>query len=404
MKLIVGIDFGTSTTVVRYRVDGSDVIYPIKDGERNIIPSVIFKQIDGLCFFGGEAMNRWLSGLEGDLISNFKMGLIDKDEEVRREKAGYIREFLKYVHGLFEQQTQHLNATEWDVYISYPAKWDFASVNFMKESIKYAGFSGNIYGVQEINAIARYYIRCHLNEFIEKGLEPHQSMNVFILNMGTETTDIAIMNMEFNEQGRTLIKPELFYPCVDNPNSCGSSEIDRLLSEYVTYYIKKITGRDIEDVFTIHDAKIWKEQYLLHNLQVNRVAPLPQILSHIMRFIGKGDIAKKEFSMNREDFEMITMDYWKHLYNIVSLAINEYRMRFHKGAEDIDLLFLCGDGIPWYAVKNLFNGVGVAGFIGKDNKFQKLKNDSWRICSDRGLSYELVAKSLCMELTYSIEP
>ena len=395
MKLIVGIDFGTSTTVVRYREDGSDVIHSIKDGVSDIIPSVIFKQRDGQCLYGREAIFKWESGHGGEFISNFKMGLIDKNEEVRREKAGYIRDFLKYIHGLFEQQTQHLNATEWDVYISYPAKWDFASVKFMEESIRYAGFSGNIYGVQETNAIARYYIRCHLNEFIEKGLEPHQSMNVFILNMGAETTDISIMNMEFNGQGRTLIKPKLFYPCVDNPNSCGSSEIDVALSEYFTYYIKKITGEDIEDIFTIHSARIWKEQDLLPILRQNEVAKCPVHLRPVMKFLKNGDMAIKEFSMNREDFETITKDYWEHLYNLVSLAIKEYRMRFHKGAEDIDLLFLCGDDIPGYAVKNLFNGVGVAGFIGKDNSFHKLKNDSWRICLDE-LSYEVVAKSLCM--------
>ena len=43
MKLIVGIDFGTSTTVVRYKEEGTDVIKPIKDadGVSDIIPSAI---------------------------------------------------------------------------------------------------------------------------------------------------------------------------------------------------------------------------------------------------------------------------------------------------------------------------------------------------------------------------
>jgi molecular chaperone DnaK (HSP70) len=48
MKLIVGIDFGTSTTVVRYKEEGTDVIKPIKDadGVSDIIPSAIFR-VDG---------------------------------------------------------------------------------------------------------------------------------------------------------------------------------------------------------------------------------------------------------------------------------------------------------------------------------------------------------------------
>ena len=47
MKLIVGIDFGTSTTVVRYKEEGTDVIKPIKDadGVSDIIPSAILSAL-----------------------------------------------------------------------------------------------------------------------------------------------------------------------------------------------------------------------------------------------------------------------------------------------------------------------------------------------------------------------
>ena len=48
MKLIVGIDFGTSTTVVRYKKEGTDIVLPVKDlnGMSDVIPSAIFRKAD----------------------------------------------------------------------------------------------------------------------------------------------------------------------------------------------------------------------------------------------------------------------------------------------------------------------------------------------------------------------
>ena len=416
--MIVGIDFGTSTTVVRYREDDSDVIQTIKDssGVSDIIPSVIFKQRDGSCLYGLEAISRWQSGVEGDLISNFKMGLIDKNEEVRKEKTIYIEEFLKYVHRLFEQQTIGSKAKEWDVYISYPAKWDFASARFMEEAARKAGFSGNIRGRKEPEAAVANHLHESLNKIKESGmLRLNRSINVLMLDMGAGTSDIVIFSLRINEEGKPIIEKQLPYPTVENPYLCGGGEIDVLLSEYIKDYLKKKKVKydyDEDDIFTTYDAKTWKEQNLSPFLKENRVAPCPNNLKNAIKYLENGKKAGKEFTMVRKDFEEITKKHWENLYALISSAINKYKSRFNIGAEDIDMLLLTGAHSLWYTVNNLFNGEGVAGYIGKRDykignttikalNFKKLKEESWRMFPDV-LPHESVAKGLCM-LDYIIE-
>ena len=418
MKLIVGIDFGTSTTVVRYRVDGSDVIQTIKDknGVSDIIPSVIFKQFDGRCLYGWEAIKRWHNDTEGDPIINFKMGLIDKNEKVRKEKAAYIEEFLKYVYGLFEQQTQRLNATEWDVYISYPAKWDSPSIQFMEEAVRKAGFSGNIQGKKEPEAAVVNHLHEYSNKIKGSGmLILNESINVLMLDMGAGTSDIVIFSLRINEQGKTIIEKQLPYPTVENPYLCGGSEIDVLLSEYVKDYLKRMNVKsyydededeDEDNLFKIYDVKMWKEDNLSSTLKENGVAYFPNNLKSSLHHMKNGKKADKEFTMRRYDFEEITKKHWENLYALISSAINEYKSKFDIGAEDIDMLLLTGAHSLWYTVNNLFNGEGVAGYIGKrDYKigdttikaldFEKLKKESWRMFPDV-LPNESVAKGLCV--------
>ena len=86
MKLIVGIDFGTSTTVVRYRMEDSNIIQSIKESNGNdIIPSVIYKNPEtGIKLYGSEAFKCNPNTEEGEIISNFKMNLLNPS---KREQA-----------------------------------------------------------------------------------------------------------------------------------------------------------------------------------------------------------------------------------------------------------------------------------------------------------------------------
>ena len=198
-KLIVGIDFGTSTTVVRYKNTGTNDILPVRDknGQNTYIPSAIFRiQGQQQSLYGHEALNAKDSGMEGELITNFKMGLLDR-EDVKEQKKQYIQEFLRFVYQCFENETQGMAYDSLDVYVSYPAKWSSDFVDFMKDAVKKAGFIGNIYGINEPKAATYNMLHRHLSHLQKsKMLTQGKPMHVFMLDMGAGTTDIVIIRLQ----------------------------------------------------------------------------------------------------------------------------------------------------------------------------------------------------------------
>ena len=94
MKLIVGIDFGTSTTVVRYREEGSNEIKSLKadNGKSDIIPTIIFRPKNGgNTVYGTQAEQMSANHVKGDTIVNFKMDLLNPDHDKREEAAFHAR-------------------------------------------------------------------------------------------------------------------------------------------------------------------------------------------------------------------------------------------------------------------------------------------------------------------------
>lgn len=414
-KLIVGIDFGTSTTVVRYKREGTDNIVPIKDkdGVSDIIPSAIFIRNDGQKLYGNEAKKAYAGGMDGEYVTNFKMGLLSVNEPECNTAVQHIKDFLGFVYQCFRQQVHGLHYDSLDVYVSYPAKWSDSFINFMKKSTADAGFGTdtsvvNIVGINEPKAATYNFLGRNLKDLkASRLLTPGKPMHVFMLDMGAGTTDIVIFKLTIDSQGKIDISNLLSYPSVDNPNLCGGREIDKILTDYVLKYVSNETGiKDLdEDLFSVNDAKIWKEQTISTLLEKHEVINLPMALKAVLKFMPNGVKAYSEFALTRQSFEAITSAHWKELYTLITSAINLYNTTYGIGAEDIDLLFRSGGHAQWYTVPNLFDGEGVNGYIGVDHRegsgvvkaldFKKLREEPWRMFLDVN-PHETVAEGLCM--------
>ena len=406
--LKVGIDFGTSTTVVRVLVDGSDTIDFVKDDKGNsVIPTIIFQRNNGKKLYGERAEKAISNGSEGLPIRNFKMDLLDPDE-IKRDKAKeHIYDFLSYIYELYSNcEYSFPEHDETQVLISCPAKWPESLRTYMKETVKQVGFGDNVNDISEPIAASIFSIKKHRKELLQKKIiATDKVLNVLMADLGAGTSDVTIFQLTIDEDGHVKCDKTLSYPNISNPNTCGGREIDDLLAKDV---LEKCGLSLDPQLFPAFAAKKWKEDLVSDSLKDEDVLSAPNYI------IGKdgGNISVKEqikaYKINRNSFETLTSSHWEALYSIIRGAVMKYKEKCNIGAEDIDLILLTGGHSLWYCVEDLFLGIGVNGFIGKDYKndkgeiipalnFKKIKeNPKLRIIREAN-PQETVANGLCLQ-------
>ena len=400
MKLIVGIDFGTSTTVVRYREEGTDVIQSltIDNGKSGIIPTVIFRPKDGCTEYGMQAIQRYNNGIEGELCINFKMDLLNPEK--RAEAENNIIDFLTFIHSLFEEQTKTLHPDTMDVYISYPAKWSDDMVTFMKTAVETAGFKGygvKVKGMREPQAASLNMLHEYKQQLQQANVLVYgKPLRVFMLDMGAGTSDISIFKLDVDHDGGIKISELLSYPSISEPVLCGGREIDASMQRYFVDMCKDKGFELMPDCVEPVGIKSWKENTLSKELKLgDSVSSLPSNVALFLKMMKRNDIING-FSINRNDFERVTGTHWKRLCKLIQSALAQYRFA---GPEDIDLVFLTGGHSNWYVVPNLFTGKGLSDGTGLPGEldFKKIKAEpELRMTSlNNDRPHECVARGLC---------
>lgn len=402
----VSIDFGTSTTVIKYRKDKDGMAQSITDVSRPVLPSIIFKDAaTGTTLYGWDALNFITHGIEGERIVEFKMGLKEPQGSKERELAeSRIEEFFReYLFKLIVQQIPGVPLNRMELYLSYPAKWTGGMAGSMIAIAKRAGFTGTLHTMTEPVAAAYNMLHDHLGNLKNTGLKPNVPLYIFLLDMGAGTSDITIFKLWIDGKGELQTEPLFTYPDVHAPSYCGGREVDRAIVRYFIDHCSKY-GVNVDEIdFNLQDVKNWKESMLSGMLARGGQVRIYQDLQTLLN--GKNDLKAQEamhdFYIDRAVFESITRKHWEELYGLIKGAMSEYEKQRGIGAEGIDLLCLTGGHSRWYTVKNLFNGEGV-GSIGKTGEedsleFTKLQGkNAWGI--DRlpdGNPQESVAKGMC---------
>ena len=412
---IIGIDFGTSTTVVRvHNVGAGNRIVPLAINGQRTIPTIAFQtQESSEMYYGYDAQAKYDSNTEGTLYKNFKMDLISDDEEKRGQAEGLIQGFLRYV---YDQYQSLLNAGTFDpadevkVYVSHPAKWNSYARTLMKQSVVDAGFckEEDIALKDEPTAAILAVIHEKSTELKQAGmLHERRKYKAMMVDMGAGTTDIVLCTYRV-ESGRLEIDDIFTFPSINTPGLCGGREIDdAIISEaerFVNGMQKKPSTSGEKVVNKLRRrVKKWKELTISGVLRDSTVLPEPDEITEFRDMLTEYGVpvvnGNKRFSISRKYFETFTEKHWNQWANLLMGAFDEVEeaqyddLECPKKPEDVELLIITGGHSKWYIVPEYL--LGKKGYVNLPSiNFAKIRQSPLRLVQSKD-PQETVAVGLC---------
>ena len=371
---IVGIDFGTSATVVKvknyYEGDEKNDCHSLVVNGEHTIPTLVFEHPDGTFHFAKEALREYDNNSAGILHQNFKMDLISPDASIRLKAQKVTKAFFKFLYEEFDSQRGFLHVQPIvKTYVSYPAKWTSEMVSFMKQCAIDAGFgtSANVYGETEPTAAIFASLINHSELKSHRLIMQNKPINVMMLDMGAGTSDITIFKFKVDGENICHIgynNQIINYPTADNSYLCGGREIDTLLTDYVMKYARKaVDGAFAPKVgliekITRQGIKSWKETNLSPSLiPESAKIGLPGFLDNY-RQLGFFDERVPYDPIDRDSFKQISKSQRVQLYHLIDEAIHSAASVISdlNGPEDIDLVILTGGHSQWFYIDDYFMG------------------------------------------------
>lgn len=412
---IIGIDFGTSTTVVRvHNIGAENRIVPLAINGQRTIPTIAFQpQGSDEIYYGYDAQAKSDSNVEGTLFTNFKMDLISEEESKRNQAESLIGGFLKYVYN----QYQDLNndgvfdpADNVKVYVSHPAKWNSYARTLMKHSVEQAGFckEENIFLKDEPTAAILAVLYEKYTELKRaKMLEINKKYKTMMIDMGAGTTDIVLCTYMVCDN-KLKIDNIFTYPSINAPGLCGGREIDEAIINEANRFVNNMQAKPTESgnkvIYKLRrNVKRWKEQTISEVLQRKVDLPEPDEISGFRDTLSEFGATimneGKRFSISREYFESFTQNHWIQWTNLIKGAFDEVKgsqysnLHCPKQPEDVDLLIITGGHSRWYIVTEYLMGISQFEYL-PDINFAKIRENKKCLVQSED-PQETVAVGLC---------
>lgn len=412
---IIGIDFGTSTTVVRvHNVGAGNRIVPLAINGQRTIPTIAFQSAESSeMYYGYDAQAKYDSNVEGTLYKNFKMDLISDDEDKREQAERLIQGFLRYV---YDQYQSLLNAEAFDpakelkVYVSHPAKWNSYARTLMKQSVVNAGFckEEDIALKDEPTAAILAVIHEKNMELKQNGLlHERRKYKAMMVDMGAGTTDIVLCTYQV-KNGRLEIDDIFTYPSINTPGLCGGREIDDAIIAEAERFVNGMQAKPSDSGKKVVNklrrrVKRWKETTISSVLRNSTVLPEPDEISEFRDMLTEYSVpvlnGKERFSIGREYFETFTAEHWMQWAKLICGAFDEVEeaqydnLECPKRPEDVELLIITGGHSKWYVVPEYL--LGKKGYVNLLSvNFAKIRQSPFRLVQSAD-PQETVAVGLC---------
>ena len=357
---IIGVDFGTSTSVIRVKryenekplgekFDSKPVVFNMGS---TMVPTLIRKSGEDTVYgFNAEVAKR-----SSMLYQNFKV-FLESDSTDQKEKARELTaDFLRYLAKVYCEQSVggHFGdpSDEEKTIISYPVKWSEETKRFMVEAAKDAGFP-NVSGMDEANAaISAVTLQ---NEELLKSmgyLRKNEPLNILLLDMGAGTTDLVLCR--YTPERENCCEILCTYP--DKGNVLfGGREVDELLGKYIIDIVPSKFKSKVLKRIGQEKYKAWKEKtvspYLHKSELVEEFSALDNLADDINSLAGTQEF-DVEFRLGRTDFENLLNNYLQELPTLIKGCLKEAKLT----GDVIDLVVLTGGHSQWYFVKDILLG------------------------------------------------
>lgn len=356
-KRIVGIDFGTSTSVIRvkrYAKDGKPIgeKFETKEvmfsGMGATVPTLIMKNKDEtVAYYGYEAQDK-KKGFTN--YWGFKVDLESEDAEKKARARKLTEEFFCYMEKQYRHQSEggHLGDADDEVktIVSYPVKWSEETREFMLSAARKAGFP-NVSGkdeaqaaIQAVMVMSANYIK--QNKLVESG----KTANILLVDMGAGTTDLVLCSYTYGEKENVKIidiwpkEGEILF---------GGKEVDVLLQNF---FKDKMDADDAEKLLSrVGDDKFksWKEETVSPALAKNDDV---RDFGTLDDYADMLDIEVDEYCLDRKSFEACLKDYLEKLPVLINGCIENSNLN----GSDIDLVIVTGGHSQWYFVHDIITG------------------------------------------------
>ena len=329
VQRIIGVDFGTSTSVIRVKryengkpagvgekLETGSVVF---NGMYPMVPTLI-QRVGDSTYYGYDAQ---IAKKKAVLYQGFKVKLESEIPEEREEARALTEEFLGYLARCYREQSEggHLGEPqdEEKTLVSYPVKWSDETKSFMVEAAARAGFP-NVEGLDEARA-AIHAAALQSEEYLKKQryLQPGKASTILLIDMGAGTTDLVLCRYTPGEAPKNEIlctwpkAGEVLF---------GGQEVDGILKNFVRSRLPEEAAPLLKN-FDNSRFKAWKE---------NLVSPA----------LLRGDVV--------DGFS--DLDYLRGLPQLVRGCIREAGIR----PAEVELVILTGGHSQWYFTGELLAG------------------------------------------------
>lgn len=394
IERIIGIDFGTSTSVIRVKryEDGKPVGEKLEtkevvfSGLGATVPTLIQKKDDdkSIVYYGYEAQQK---RKKTTTYHSFKVDLESSDPEKRALARNLTEEFFCYLAKTYKAQSEggHLGepGDKERTIVSYPVKWGEETRQFMVEAAQKAGFP-NVTGMDEAQAAIQAVTVMSEDHLRKNGLlVSGKPCNILLIDMGAGTTDLVLCRYTPGAEAKAEILST--WP-KDGEILFGGREVDSLLQEYFRNMMDEESANLVFRRVGLDKFKIWKE---------NTVSPALDRNDSVTDFepldnqIEDNDIDMEEYCLDRASFEKCLEVYLKQLPKLINGCIDNSEIK----ASDMDLVIVTGGHGQWYFVNEML--------AGKMPKFGKLELAKLKANPSRIISIARPQETVALGMVYS---